>query len=116
MEMKNYRYQKMCAEIRGKELGIGERLRLVRYEKGLSLDQVSEDVGIPATTIKRWEKNGDGAGAFLLSCLAQYYGVSMDYIVYGDTGVRLAKEKLEDSLIQLNSFIREVVMDRCKED
>lgn len=66
-------------------IGISQRLQKIRTARGQSRPQVAKETGIAVNTIARWENGGgDAAGAFMLGCLAQYYGVSMDFIVYGD--------------------------------
>lgn len=61
-----------------------ERLRLTRYRRRQTIDEVSAEVGISARTIKHWEAGHiDGASLFLVGCLAQYYGVSLDWLAFG---------------------------------
>lgn len=62
----------------------GEILKKLRRERGLTLEQVGEICGITKCNISRWEdgtvKNVDRGH---LQTLADYYGVSLTYLLTG---------------------------------
>lgn len=81
-----WKHKRRALRAQMKETGgtISERLRLTRYTRQQTIREVADKSGIPFRTIQRWEDKGaDGAGVFLIGCLAQYYGVSLDWLVFG---------------------------------
>lgn len=66
-------------------LGIGDRLRTLRNQKGLSLKQASSRLGITASTLSGYELEDRHPSYKNLLRLARLYSVSCDYIL-GNTG------------------------------
>lgn len=62
---------------------IGDRLRALRYEKGVSVDTVAADTGLCRSNIYQWEWGKVEPSNFSLICLSDYYKVSIDYILVG---------------------------------
>jgi len=60
---------------------IAERLRELRSEKNLGQNQVASDLNLSNASISYWETGKQEPGALALFKLAQYYGVSVDYIL-----------------------------------
>lgn len=66
---------------------LGERLKQLRYEKDLSLDMVVYDLAkkynieINKGHLSRWENDKNDPSVRFVSYLAQYYGVSVDYLI-----------------------------------
>jgi transcriptional regulator with XRE-family HTH domain len=59
----------------------GERIRLLRKEKGMTLRALSEELEIPFTTLGNYER-GDRQPSFeTFKALADYFEVSIDYLV-----------------------------------
>lgn len=59
----------------------GERLRTLRKEKGLTQIQFAKDFHIATGTVAMWETSKRMPDSFTLSKLADYFGVSVDYIL-----------------------------------
>lgn len=57
------------------------RLKLLRESRGLSMKQVSNDLGIPYTTYIHYEKNENEPNSEILVKLALYFNVSADYLL-----------------------------------
>lgn len=57
-----------------------QRLTELITEKGLTISQLSKIVGIPSTTMYSWQ-NGIQPTAEKLIKLADYFGVTIDYLV-----------------------------------
>ena len=58
-----------------------ERLKELRTEKGLSIQQLSQEVKIGVASICRWENcQADVKGSQLVT-LAKYFGVTIDYLM-----------------------------------
>lgn len=58
-----------------------ERLRDLRKEKGLSIMQVSQATGLSQTAIVYWENGQRVPNAQAVVVLAEFYGVSTDYLL-----------------------------------
>lgn len=62
---------------------IGTRLRLLRYERKISLKQAADAIGTSSHAVQSWETGRFEPGAFNLACLSDFYKVSIDYLVRG---------------------------------
>ena len=64
------------------KLTIGERLKDLRVERKLTLEQLSAEVGISKSALGKYESdNGKDISPYSISMLADYYGVSSDYLM-----------------------------------
>ncbi len=58
-----------------------ERLKLLRMEKGLSLVELAQKVGIGKSSISRWENSQCDVLGSQLVILAKFFDVSVDYLL-----------------------------------
>ncbi|MBQ9117751.1 MAG: helix-turn-helix transcriptional regulator [Clostridia bacterium] len=58
-----------------------ERLKELRIEKGLSIQQLSQATKIGVASICRWENCQADVKGSQLVVLAQYFGVTIDYLM-----------------------------------
>lgn len=63
---------------------ISERIFELLREKGFSQKQLSEYSGISTSTISAWNKRNAAPSAEMLSTIADFLDVSIDYLVTGD--------------------------------
>lgn len=64
-----------------------ERLRLLRNRRGLTQQQLADQVGVTKTTISRWEKaSGNRPYGHNLTALAQALGSTPTFLVDGTEG------------------------------
>ena len=64
------------------KLTIGERLKDLRVERKLTLKQLSNEVGISKSALGKYESdNGKDISPYSILLLADYYGVSCDYLM-----------------------------------
>ena len=64
------------------KLTIGERLKDLRVERKLTLEQLADEVGISKSALWKYESdNGKDISPYSISLLADYYGVSSDYLM-----------------------------------
>jgi len=61
------------------------RLKKIRDEKGLSTDKVANDLGVQRKTLKNWENGETSPKLNDAIMLADYYGVSLEYIAMRDS-------------------------------
>ena len=62
---------------------IGKRIRLLRYQKHLSIFRLSEMLDTSTTTISGWEIGGHFPSSQSVIRLAEIFGVTTDYILKG---------------------------------
>lgn len=60
---------------------LGERLRMLREEKGFTLEYVATQLNTTKTTISRYENNDREPKSETLSSLADFYNVSTDFLL-----------------------------------
>ena len=64
------------------KLTIGERLKDLRVERKLTLEQLSAEVGISKSALGKYESdNGKDISPYSILVLADYYGVSCDFLM-----------------------------------
>jgi len=59
----------------------GQRLKLLRIEKGLSTMALGKLIGVSDMAISRWENSKTDITSENLVKLAKYFGVSTDYLL-----------------------------------
>lgn len=60
---------------------IGERIRALREQKGLTQGQLAEIIGNDGNTISRWERNKIGVGNKYIAKLADALDTSIPYLM-----------------------------------
>ena len=58
-----------------------ERLKELREEKGLTFQQLEKETGISNASLCRWENCKVDAKMYQLVKLAEYFGVTTDYLL-----------------------------------
>ncbi len=76
--------------------GIGNRLLALRKEAGISQEQIAEALGMKICTYRSIEKGRTLGRIDTLAMLAEYFNVSLDYLVCGKTEID------HEVIIQLN--------------
>lgn len=66
---------------------LNERLKALRQEKGMSQERVARELSITLSAYQRLEKNDNTPNYANFLRLADFFGVSMDYLA-GRTDVR----------------------------
>ena len=59
----------------------GSYLAALRRAKGLTQQETAEELGVSNKTISKWESGGGFPDITVLPALAEFYGVSVDYLV-----------------------------------
>jgi len=62
---------------------IGRRLRVARLDVGASLRDAGLRVGRSRQTVTNWEDGAVEVGILHFTDLADFYGVSVEYLIYG---------------------------------
>lgn len=78
---------------------IGNRLKTAREDAGLSRNRVAESVEVGTTTLQQWETGGREASIETLGKLAELYGVSPQYLIFGDKGNEVSTTSQVDYVV-----------------
>ena len=76
---------------------IGERIKKLRKDKGITQERLAIDICISRSNIGRYERNEIEPDIASLESLADYFGVSIDYLVRGETKMS-DKNEINDCL------------------
>ena len=63
---------------------IGERLQQLRKEKGISQEKLAEQLHVTRQAVSKWETGQSYPDLDNLGALSKLYGVTADYILYGE--------------------------------
>lgn len=63
---------------------IGERLRKLRSERGLTQDEMAKHLGVARSAYTQYESEARGISTDTLRELARFFGVTIDYLVTGE--------------------------------
>ncbi len=85
---------------------IGQRIKELRKQKGISRQQFQKETGIGTNTQFSWESDKTFPNAKSLELLADYYGVSIDYIM-------LRSPHVENRLLEVSEKIIEEQQSIC---
>ena len=62
---------------------LGDRLRAMRKDRGLSLEEVSDQLGYAVNSVGRWEREDVYPSVPALMDLRDFYNVSIDWMLTG---------------------------------
>ena len=84
------------------KLTIGERLKDLRTAQKLTLEQLAAEVGISKSALGKYESdNGKDISPYSILLLADYYGVSCDYLIKNHPNTALHELHLSDASIDI---------------
>lgn len=81
--------------------GIGTTIKMLRENKNISQEELGKIVGVSDKTISSWEINRTEPKMGIIQLLADYFGVSTDYLIKGN----LSKDAMIYSKLNID-FIR----------
>ena len=81
---------------------LGERIKKLRTEKGLSQSQLAKKIGVSYPQMSRYEIKGVQPPADVLKKLADVFETTADYMISGDSNEK-AKNSLKDAEL-INQF------------
>lgn len=65
-------------------MNFGEKLQLLRKQKGLSQEKLSEQLKVSRQAISKWELGESLPDTENVVCLSKFFGVSIDYLLNDD--------------------------------
>lgn len=89
-------------------------MKILRRKRALTQEQIAEALGVSCQAISKWETGISYPDISLLPIIADYFGVSVDYLLGHDTGKQ--KEEIEevcnqaDSLIEKRDYVQAITI------
>lgn len=80
-------------------MGFSERLKELRFEKGLTLDDLEKNLQITKSTLSRYENNKRLPDIEIAQRIADFFGVTTDYLL----GKSLLRNSSEQIAFHLNA-------------
>lgn len=77
---------------------IGARIRAVRRERGMTQDELADQVGVSRSAVAQWETGRTGQVTGNLSRIAGALGVNVEYLMVGDDKRAAADVRQGDEL------------------
>lgn len=69
-------------------VNFSDKLKTLRKQKNLTQEQIAETLGVSCQAISKWETNSSFPDISLLPIIADFFGVSVDYLLGHDTSKR----------------------------
>ena len=104
--MQNAFYNQVTTDLEGIFMSIGEHLKKLRQESGLTQRDLAEALKMPHRQISRYELNVDKPSVKNLIKLAEYFEVSIDQLIYGFSKEAAKRSQLND--MELLDVFRQV--------
>jgi len=92
---------------------LGERLRMLRKEKGLTQEELGRIIGVEKSTISYYESNRSTPNDEIKAKLADFFGVSLDYLL-GRTDIREGERIGDLEVIPVGKFLQVPVIGTVK--
>ena len=86
---------------------MGEFLKSLRKEKGLTQEQLAEHFSVANRTVSRWETGKNMPDVDILIGLADFYGVDVREIIEGERRYKLCEYEEKDALMRVAEYARE---------
>lgn len=84
-------------------MSLGERLRQVRKEKNMSMDELGKKLNLGISTISQYENSKRKPNVEVLNALADFFNVSVDYLLgRTDDPHRAEKRVIKEKTADLN--------------
>lgn len=86
---------------------VGAFLQTLRKEKGLTQEQLAEQVGVARRTVSRWETGSNMPDLDILLELADFYSVDLREILDGERKSEQMNEELKETVLQVADYSNE---------
>lgn len=105
-----------------RELKISEMIRELRTDKGISQETLADVCDVSMQAVSKWENGQSCPDITFLPLLAEYFGVSTDYLLTGrshvienpgnDITARLSEQDLRDDALYIIQYRNGKILDR----
>lgn len=86
------------------QMKIGKFLQTLRKEKGMTQEQLAEQVGVSRRTLSRWETGSNVPDLDILIELSDYYSVDLREILSGERKSEQMNEELKETVLQVADY------------
>jgi len=83
---------------------IGTRISTIRRERGLTQDELADQVGVSRSAVAQWETGRTGQVTGNLPRIADVLEVNVEYLVYGDNKRAAGEVRQGDELALLRLY------------
>ena len=88
----------------------GKFLQELRKEKGLTQEQLAEQMGVARRTVSRWETGSNAPDLDILIDLSDFYEVDLREILSGERKSEHMNEELKETVLQVADYSNEEKM------
>ncbi|MEF2920065.1 MAG: helix-turn-helix domain-containing protein [Acutalibacteraceae bacterium] len=89
------------------QIKIGEFLKELRKEKGLTQEQLAEQFNVSRRSISRWETGSNLPDVDILIEMADYYEVDLRELIDGERKSEKMNEELKETVLKVAEFSNE---------
>ncbi|MBP3570023.1 MAG: helix-turn-helix transcriptional regulator [Lachnospiraceae bacterium] len=86
------------------QIRIGEFLKELRKEKGITQEQLAEQFNISRRSVSRWETGSNMPDITLLVELAEFYDVSISEIIDGERKSEKMNEEVKETALKVSDY------------
>lgn len=83
---------------------IGDFLKSLRKERGITQEQLAETFGVSARTVSRWETGANMPDLALLVQIAEFYNVELEEILDGERKDETMDEKMKSTVLKVADY------------
>ena len=83
---------------------IGEFLKHLRKDKGLTQEQLAEEFGVSSRSVSRWENGNTMPDISIIIELADFYDVDIREIIHGERKRENMDQELKDTLVTVADY------------
>ena len=83
---------------------IGEFLKHLRKDKGLTQEQLAEEFGVSSRSVSRWENGNTMPDISIIIELADFYDVDIREIICGERKSENMDKELKDTLVTVADY------------
>lgn len=89
------------------QIKIGDFIRELRKEKGLTQEQLAEQFNVSRRTVSRWETGSNLPELDILIEMADYYGVELRALLNGERKSEDMDKELEETVLKVAEYSNE---------
>ena len=86
---------------------IGKLLQELRKEKGITQEQLAEQMGVTRRTVSRWETGSNMPDLDILIKLSDFYTVDLREILSGERKSQCMNQELKETVLQIADYSNE---------
>lgn len=88
---------------------LNEKLKLLREEKGITQEELAEDLFVSRTAISKWESGRGCPSIDSLKAIAKYFGVTIDELISSDAIITIAENDTKAKIEGIKNFFIGIV-------